>query len=173
MKSRIIRALVVALSTFCIIFEVKENTADISEVSAENVTYEVINPACKRSEEEKKQVYEEYLENLYAEDITSFRGVLGCKVDFDLESTEDVESEITVQYFYDPALVKDAVELEEDIRKFVSTLDPEAEAVNVRGTPITYRNAVEYNVVEVDDQIFDTLPADLNLKWNYVPVVPD
>ena len=172
MKSRILRALVVVLLTICIVFAVSENTADIGEVSAENMTEEVIVvKGCRHSEAEKKQIYKEYLEKLYAEDITSLRGVLGCKVNFDLGSDEDDESEIIVQYFYDPTLVADAVELEEIIRNFVSTNSPDAEGVYVRGTPVTYRNAVEYKAV--DDQVFFFFSADLNLKWNYVPVVPN
>ena len=99
-------------------------------------------------------------------------GVLGCKVNLDIYNESAYENSITVQYFYDPEVIDDAVGFEETLRQFMLASVPEVENVYLRGTSVTNQNADEF-AVDADDSPIKNLPIDLGSNLNFIPVVPN
>ena len=170
MKSRIVMSLTIILFCVCLVWKAEAFSGELSEEVIEaNTSYEDITPVIGLSEDQKREALNNYLENTFAKEIMEVRGILGCKVKLDIYNEEDDEKTITVQYFYDPAIIDDAAVFEDTIRQYMLTNVPEAEVVYLRGTPVTYENAVEFTE---DYSPIENLPIDLDSNLNYIPVVP-
>ena len=106
---------------------------------------------------------------MYAKDIMTSPGVLGCKIDTAPDDPTAEEKSVTVMYFYDPEVIEDVTAFEDSIKQYLQTYYPEADVVYTRGTPVSPEPD---EFVESFDPI-ETLPADLNANWNFVPIVPN
>lgn len=160
MKSRILMLLVSLVFIGCVGCGAEEIAEDIF------TSEEVIEPSYHTyTEEEKKQIYDEYLENVFAKDITEIKGVLDCKVDMNIDNEDDSENSVTIQYFYDPNEIDDFDDFEESIKKYMQANLPSADVIYTRGTPVTHEVDTE-DVLE-DNSIIQNLPADLDTEWNY------
>lgn len=166
MKSRLLMTVIILAFTSCLAC----STEDIVEegVPKGTISYEEIEPTWGLTEEEKKEIFDEYMRNMFAKDIMSASGVLGCKINVDIDNPMSDEKSVTVSYFYDPSVLEDVVSFEDSVKEFIKTNYPEAEVVYTRGTPVS---PDEDEFMESLDTI-QTLPADLNANWNYVPLVP-
>ena len=168
MKSRILMALLVLVFTCCIACGSQEISG--ADVPKGTVSPEEIQPSKSQlTEEEKKQIFDEYLRNMYAKDIMTNPGVFGCKVVTDFDDTTTEEKSVTVFYFYDPEVIEDVAAFEDSIKQYLQTNYPEADVIYTRGTPVS---AETDEFMESFDPI-QTLPADLNANWNFVPIVPN
>nr|AHF27157.1 hypothetical protein [uncultured bacterium Contig1722] len=171
MKLRILMALVVLTFTVCVACKAIDFPLYNGD---ENITYEEIElaPSQGFSEEEKQKILNEYLENMFAKDIMTYNGVLGCKVNLDIDINDDTDNTVTVQYFYNPEVIDDVAALDDSIEELLRVNIPDAEVINVKGTPLSHKSDEEMEFVESND-IVNTLPADLDINWNYIPVVPN
>ena len=168
MKSRFLMSVVVMIFACCIVCGAG-NIPD-EEIPEADMHYEEIKAGKFRlSEEEKKQVFDEYLKNVFVKDIMTNKGVLGCKLDVNLDGEKGAEKSVTVMYFYDPEELDDVASFEDSVQQYMFGNYPEAEVIYTRGTPV-YHEGEEF--VEPFEPI-QTLPADLNSNWNYVPIVPN
>lgn len=166
-------AFAVLVFGICIAWGTDDISGKLSEdVIEANTSYEEIKPVFGLSEDQKREALNNYLENMFAKDIMTYRGVLGCKVNLDIYNESASENSITVQYFYDPGVIDDAAVFEDTQRQFMLASVPEAETVYLRGTPVTYKNAVEYTF-ESDYSPIENLPIDLDSNLNFIPVVPN
>ncbi|SHJ01979.1 hypothetical protein [Pseudobutyrivibrio xylanivorans] len=168
MKLRILMAFMVIVFAFCVACSTQNISTE--EVPKGALSEEEIQPSKGITEEDKKQILDEYMKNMFAKDITTMPGVLGCKLDVNLDGEKDSEKSVTVMYFYDPETIEDVASLEDSIQEHISSSYPEADNVYLRGTPVSPDNDGEEYVGL--DNIIQTLPADLNDNWNYIPIVP-
>lgn len=171
MKLRILMALVVVTFTLCLAGKALDFPLYTGD---EEITYEEIKIAPRQGfSEEKQNILNEYLENMFAKDIMTYNGVLGCKVDLDIDINNDTDNIVTVQYFYNPDIIDDVAALDDSIEELLRGNLPDAQVINVKGTPLSNKSSDdEMELVEPDD-IVDTLPADLNINWNYIPLAPN
>ena len=169
MKSRFLMAFIVMAFTCCIACGSQEISGD--DVPKGAISEEELQPSKNLTEEEKKQIFDEYLRNMHAKDIMTNCGVLGCKINTDFDDQAAGEKSVTVQYFYDPDQIEDVAAFEDSIQNYILTNYPEADVVYTRGTQVKAPEDGEEFVVP--DDLVQTLPADLNSNWNYVPVVPN
>ncbi len=173
MRSRIFMALTVLLFGVCIARGTDDISGELPEnVVGTNVSYEEIKPNKDQSEEQKRESLNNYLTNMFAKDIMTCRGVLGCKVNLDIYNESASENSITVQYFYDSEVIDDAVGFEDTLRQFMLASVPEVENVYLRGTSVTNQNADEF-AVDADDSPIKNLPIDIGSNLNFIPVVPN
>ncbi|SDI06963.1 hypothetical protein SAMN05421493_107107 [Pseudobutyrivibrio sp. 49] len=169
MKSRILMVFIVMV----FICSVACGTQNISteDIPKGVFSEEEIQSSQGLTEEEKKEIFDEYLKNMYTKEIMKIYGMLGCKLDVNLEGEKGAEKSVTVMYFYDPDKIEDVATLEDSIQEYISSSYPEAENVYLRGTPVSHdKDGEEYAGF---DDIIKTLPAELNDNWNYIPIVPD